>query len=244
MSLIKHDYDEFEIFTDFLTNLSTTARIGIFLETIAAVRSIGSASFQMCLQSLLTGPRLRSNIMLYLPMTNDQLQNLIVGGTFYTGYFSFPTRDPGVLTDGAFGGDCCILAVSLTPGNYSILPLDAISPRGGKEIMIPPGTFRVQDKEMVKFGDLERQIYYVTFLPDTEGYLHQYLIRSHSDLENEIYNIFTNYVKENIYKRALEGVSIKSICSLRELTRLETLTDEICDIDDEVVKIIDSNLAQ
>lgn len=58
--------------------------------------------------------------------------------------------------------NCCLYIITLTPGNYSILPLENVSEHPDEEeILLPNGLLSIQKREIVNGND----IFYCTYIP-------------------------------------------------------------------------------
>lgn len=108
------------------------------------------------------GPILRNTITVYRGMTKRYKM-------FDTQGFISTSTNKEVAKSFSKGSSCCLYIITLTPGEYTILPLSEISEMPEEEeVLLPPGDLSVQ--MVVPYTDSENkenvELVYCTFIPN------------------------------------------------------------------------------
>lgn len=65
------------------------------------------------------------------------------------------------------GSSCCLYVITLTPGEYTILPLGSVSEMPEEEeILLPPGTLNIQKITPYIYNEESVDLVYCTYLPE------------------------------------------------------------------------------
>ena len=99
------------------------------------------------------GPRVMKTYTLYRGLGDQYVENI--------DKFMSATLDLDIAKDFIYK-DCCIYVITLTPGDYSVLPLEKISVYPKEmEVLLPPGKLSIQ---MTKIIDDIKTVY-CTYIP-------------------------------------------------------------------------------
>ena len=126
------------------------------------------------------------------------------------------------------GGICCIYVITLTPGQYTILPLETISDRPDeKEILLPPGKLSIQS--IVQYNDPNNDqkidLIYCTYIPNNANIINtQELIELNKEkFESNIIKLST----QSWVDRILNSNIIEEITELCENEDNKDITNDI-----------------
>lgn len=94
---------------------------------------------------------------------------------------------------------CCIYIISLTPGDYGILPLHDVSDYPEEEeVLLPPGMLSIQKRDK---DEDNIDIFYCTFIPDNAQFININIdLKDKIELssDNWINRIFESGIKDEI----------------------------------------------
>jgi len=107
------------------------------------------------------GPVVKTSITLYRGMTKRYKM-------FDNESFISTTTDKNIAKTFGKGSSCCLYIITLTPGQYTILPLEHISEMPEEyEVLLPPGSLSIQ--MVVPYTDTENKesidLVYCTYIP-------------------------------------------------------------------------------
>lgn len=117
------------------------------------------------------------------------------------------------------GGICCIYIITLTPGQYTILPLETISDRPEEqEILLPPGKLSIQ--LIVPYNDPKNEqkvdLIYCTYIPNNANIINtQQLIELNKE---KIDTATLKLTTQSWVDRILNSNVIEEITELCEIT--------------------------
>jgi hypothetical protein len=110
--------------------------------------------FSLVKRAFESGPSLFTSLTVYRGMSSHYNSIYSSNGFIST---SFIKDSAKVFTE----ENCCLYRITLTPGAYTVLPLDKLSSTPDEyEILLPPGKLSVQ------MYDIEANEYYCTYIPD------------------------------------------------------------------------------
>jgi hypothetical protein len=175
------------------------------------------------------GPILRNSITVYRGMTKRYKM-------FDTQGFISTSTNKEIAKSFTKGSSCCLYIITLTPGEYTILPLSEISDIPEEEVLLPPGDLSIQ--MIVPYTDPENKenvdIVYCTFIPNNAE-----IMQNNLDISEKFDKVKITLSTQSWVDRVLDSGIIDEIKLLCEdvdciLEQIQTL-DFYKDIPEEAI---------
>lgn len=212
-----------EVFNDYINLLSKDLKESLFFYTTHEFTNINKNNdipsnkhYDNITQIFKGGPVMKNTMTVYRGMTK-RYKKLDEGGFIST------SADKSIAKQFKRGG-CCLYVITLTPGEYTLLPLESLSENPQeKEILLPPGHLSIQ--MIIPYSENTENVdmIYCTYIPgNSEIVDNTYCIKDETRLELSTQSWVDRILSSNI-KEELELFFEKDITSDNVINELESL---------------------